>query len=154
MNELDELYQELIIDHSRHPRNFHRIEGCGHANCVTAEGANPLCGDKLTIYLEISDDRITDLSFEGSGCAIFTASASLMTEALQGLSVEAAHTKLKGFLRLLTGEAEAGTSQKMGKLIALAGVREFPMRVKCATLAWRTVEAAFNGGRTTASTEL
>ena len=135
MNDLRELYQEMIFDHYRQPRNFGPLEGANRK----AEGYNPLCGDKVKLYLLVVDGVISDASFEGSGCAISTASASLMTESLKGKREDEALNLLKKFHALVTG---AATPDDMGKLAVLAGVREFPQRVKCATLAWHTMQAA------------
>jgi nitrogen fixation protein NifU and related proteins len=148
MNELRELYQEVIFDHYRKPRNYHALAGANHV----AHGHNRLCGDKLTVYLHVDGDLITDLSFEGEGCAISTASASLMTEALKGQSLDTAHRLFASFHRLLTQE-EGEADPELGKLEVLAGVREFPARVKCATLAWHTVEAALKDRAAPVSTE-
>lgn len=135
MNDLRELYQETIFDHYRQPRNFGRLKGANRH----AEGYNPLCGDKVTLYLRVEDGVIKDASFEGSGCAISTASASLMTESLKGKRETDALHLLDKFHGLVTGTA---TADDLGKLVVLAGVREFPQRVKCATLAWHTMQAA------------
>jgi nitrogen fixation NifU-like protein len=146
-NELRDLYQEVILDHNRHPRNFRALPGANRA----AVGHNPLCGDRLQVFLHIVDDRIQGISFEGSGCAISTASASLMTEALKGKTVAEAHTLFESFHELLTlGSDDPG---RLGKLAVLAGVREFPIRVKCATLAWHTLEAALEQRDHPVSTE-
>ena len=135
-DELRDLYQEVILDHNRRPRNFGRLDDANRH----AEGYNPLCGDRIDLTLRIEDDRVQAIAFEGSGCAISTASASLMTEALKGRSVAAAHALFKSFHDLLTHGSE--NAEELGKLAVLAGVREFPIRVKCATLAWHTLEAA------------
>ncbi|MDO9366361.1 MAG: SUF system NifU family Fe-S cluster assembly protein [Methylotenera sp.] len=135
MNDLRELYQETIFDHYRQPRNFGRLQAANRR----AEGYNPLCGDKVTLYLQVEDGVIKDASFEGSGCAISTASASLMTESLKGKRVEEALHLMDKFHSIVTGTA---TADDLGKLAVLAGVREFPQRVKCATLAWHTMQAA------------
>lgn len=137
MSDLQALYQEVIIDHSRRPRNFCE---CAHAT-HHAEGYNPLCGDKLKLELRIQNQVIEDVCFKGEGCAISTASASLMTEALKGKSVTAAKHLFQQFHHLLT---EDDNVEDIGKLIILAGVREFPMRVKCATLPWHTLQAALD----------
>jgi len=137
-DDLHNLYQDVIIDHSRRPRNFRRLP---QANCHAA-GFNPLCGDKVDIYLEVNDGIIAAVSFEGSGCAISTASASLMTEALTGKSVTQAEALFSGFRDLVTGQPAQAVP--LGKLAVLAGVREFPARIKCATLAWHTLQAALN----------
>jgi nitrogen fixation NifU-like protein len=152
MSELTELYQEVILDHCKRPRNFGAIPGADHV----AEGYNPLCGDKVKVYLTLDGDRLTRIGFEGSGCAISTASASLMTEALAGKTVPEAQELFGDVHEMLAGDpsrrAETGESlgklaafdtyARLGKLAALAGVREYPVRVKCATLAWHTLQAA------------
>lgn len=148
MSDLRDLYQEVIIDHSRHPRNFGRLELANHR----AEGYNPLCGDKLTVYLKMDNGVIRDLGFEGEGCAISTASASLMTEALKGKTEAEAEAMFAGFHALVTGET-APAAAALGKLEVLGGVREFPVRVKCATLAWHTLHAALLDQSGTVTTE-
>ncbi len=150
MNEADvrDLYRELILDHSRKPRHFGRLTDATH----TADGINPLCGDKLRVYLKIRDGKIESSSFEGTGCAISVASASLMTDAVEGLPVESAESYFASVTDRLTG----GTSQLregLAKLAALEGVRDFPSRVKCATLAWHALHAALNEDPTPATTE-
>ena len=139
MSDLNDLYQEVILDHNRRPRNFHRMANASHH----AEGFNPLCGDRLTLYLKIEGDRISDLSFEGSGCAISKASASLMTDALKGHTLAEATALFDRFHRMVTTPADEPV-EDLGKLSALAGVREFPVRVKCASLAWHTLKAAMS----------
>lgn len=146
--ELRELYQEIIIDHNRDPRNHHAMDDA----TSQANGFNPLCGDKLTVYVKIKDGQIMDLSFVGCGCAISQASASLMTEALQGKTVDEAHELFHRFHRMLTQDEDALLSS-MDKLTVLAGVKVYPARVKCATLAWHTMEAALNKDSTTVKTE-
>ena len=150
MSDLGELYQELIVDHSRRPRNFRKIEGAKHQ----AEGYNPLCGDKVTIYLKLKDGVVQEIGFQGSGCAISTASASLMTEKSKGKTPAETEALFDVFHKLVTeGPAEeAGTSQ-LGKLAAFSGVCEYPARVKCATLAWHTLRAALQGAAEVVSTE-
>ncbi len=150
MSELRDLYQEIILDHNRRPRNFGAVAEANHS----AEGYNPLCGDKITLELRIEDGKIVDVGFEGEGCAISTASASVMTEALKGKSVEQAEKLFEDMIELLTGDPteEASPSPEMGKLAVFAGVREYPVRVKCATLAWHTLMAALQSEET-ASTE-
>ena len=148
MNELRELYQEVILDHNRRPRNFGPLPAANHR----AEGHNPLCGDRVTVLLDLEDGRIRDVAFQGSGCAISTASASLMTEALKGRSVEEVQEIFKGFHDLVTTGAGEG-SPELGKLAVFGGVREFPMRVKCATLAWHTLLAALDAKDEPVSTE-
>lgn len=147
--DLRDLYQELIIDHGRHPRNFGRLEGADHH----AEGYNPLCGDRLTVHLKMADGIIEAAGFEGVGCAISTASASLMTEALQGKTAAEAEALFAAFRALVTGAAPPSPTVPLGKLAALAGVREFPVRVKCATLAWHTLEAALHSQAEAVTTE-
>lgn len=142
-----ELYQEMILDHSRRPRNFGVLE---RAECTT-EGYNPLCGDHFTIYLHLENGRIADIRFSGAGCAISTASASLMTEALKGKSVAEAEQLFSRFHEMVTGNDPGDPA--LGKLLAMGGVREFPVRVKCATLAWHTMLAALHGRDETVTTE-
>ena len=154
MNGLGDLYQELVLDHARNPRNRRAIEGCAGQDCSETHGANPLCGDKLTLFVKTDGELIEDIAFEGAGCAIFTSSSSLMTEALRGKPVSEAQQLVDRFTRLMTDENPPEYGQnEIGKLIALAGVREFPIRVKCATLPWRTLEVALTGARQTATTE-
>jgi nitrogen fixation NifU-like protein len=144
---LRELYQEVIFDHNRSPRNFHKLDGANHV----AEGHNPLCGDQLTVYVRTEDGKVADVSFVGHGCAISTASASLMTEAVKGRPVEEVEALFRDFHALLTGKP-AG-ERDFGKLEVLTGVREFPSRVKCATLAWHTLHNALSDESRPASTE-
>ncbi|MGI9261103.1 MAG: Fe-S cluster assembly sulfur transfer protein SufU [Woeseiaceae bacterium] len=147
--ELQELYRELILDHARSPRHFGKLEDATHQ----AEGINPLCGDKLKMYFAVdSDGLITDARFEGSGCAISVASASLLTDTVIGLSTDAALGKFAGVVGALTGSAQADP-EDLGKLAALLGVREFPSRVKCATLSWHALNAAINENQEPATTE-
>lgn len=146
MNELRDLYQEVIFDHYRSPRNYGPLPSANR----DAEGHNPLCGDQLKLHLQVEDGVIRDAHFEGSGCAISTASASLMTEVLKGKREEEAMRLMKDFQRLVTG---VGEPEGMGKLEALAGVREFPSRVKCATLAWHTLQAALENRHVPVTTE-
>ncbi len=145
--DLRELYQEVIFDHNRSPRNFHKMDDADRV----AEGHNPLCGDQLTLYVRLEDGVIADASFVGHGCAISTASASLMTEAVKGQPVEAVEALFRDFHALLTGTPPEG--RDFGKLEVLAGVREFPVRVKCATLAWHTLHNALTGQGAAAKTE-
>ena len=149
MAELRDLYQEMIIDHGRRPRNFGPLPGANRS----AEGFNPLCGDRITLHLKTRDGVIEDVRFEGVGCAISTASASLMSEALKGMTEEAAAALFAGFHALVTGQAGDEDAVPLGKLVALGGVTEFPSRVKCATLAWHTLMAALHGERQPVSTE-
>ncbi|MGH9372355.1 MAG: Fe-S cluster assembly sulfur transfer protein SufU [Vicinamibacterales bacterium] len=135
--QLDDLYQEVILDHNRRPRNFRRLEAPTHH----AEGYNPLCGDRVKVFVQVGGDRIEDLSFEGSGCAISKASASLMTDRLKGCTVVEARDLFERFHRMVTTPPDQPVDD-LGKLSALAGVREFPVRVKCASLAWHALNAA------------
>jgi nitrogen fixation NifU-like protein len=148
MNDLRELYQEVILDHNRRPRNFGPLAAANHQ----AEGDNPLCGDRVSVLLDVEDGRIQDIAFQGVGCAISMASASLMTEALKGQTVEEARRLFHVFHDLLTTGA-GESSPKLGKLAVFTGVREFPMRVKCATLPWHTVLAALSEKAQPVSTE-
>lgn len=146
---LAELYQQLIIEHSRSPRNQRAVEGANR----TAQGLNPLCGDEITVQLRLEDDRVADVAFQGSGCAIAKASASLMTGAVLGRTVPEAEALFQRFHQMVTSRADAPVSEaELGKLAALAGVRAFPARVKCASLAWHTLHAAMSG-RDSVSTE-
>jgi nitrogen fixation NifU-like protein len=149
---LRELYQEVILDHSKSPRNFRELQGAPR----TAKGHNPLCGDRLTLFLDVRDGVVADVSFLGAGCAISTASASMMTEALKGKSEAEAEEIFESFHRLVTGKSglpgpEDG--EKLGKLAVFAGVRDYPVRVKCATLAWHTMRAALQERGEAVSTE-
>lgn len=147
MSELRDLYQEVIFDHNRNPRNHHPMADASHR----ADGHNPLCGDQITVYLKIADDVITDVSFEAHGCAISTASASLMTQALKGRRVDEVENLFEDFHKMATGEA--APTERLGKLAVLEGVREYPARVKCATLAWHTLQAAMECSTAPATTE-
>jgi len=139
MMDMRELYQEVILDHNKKPRNYYKLETATR----TAEGYNPLCGDKVTIYLILEDDRVRDISFQGSGCAISMASASMMTESVKGKSLAEVQVLFEKFHTLVTQEPSAAAeTPELGKLAAFGGVREFPIRVKCATLAWHTLHAA------------
>ncbi len=141
MSELSELYQQVILDHNKKPRNFRKLETANY----TAEGYNPLCGDHLTVYLNLEDDLVREVGFEGSGCAISKAAASMMTQAIKGKSKEQAENLFKEFHSMVTGELDAETEENsLGNLKIFAGVREFPVRVKCATLPWHTMHAALN----------
>ena len=146
--ELQDLYQEMILDHNRRPRNFRAIADARHA-----EGYKPLCGDRITVYLTVGDGgTITDVSFQGSGCAISKASASLMTESIKGKTVEEAQALFERFQRMITASGETPIDD-LGKLTVLAGVRQFPVRVKCASLAWHTLRAAVDARNEVVSTE-
>lgn len=149
MSDLRELYQQLIIDHARHPRNFGRVPEANH----TQEGFNPLCGDRLQVYLSETEELITVARFEGSGCAISMASASLMTEAIRGKTVVEINELFCVFHELMMGHHRPSDEKKLGKLVALAGVAAFPVRVKCATLCWHTTQAALKDSQQTVSTE-
>jgi len=138
MSELSELYQQVILDHNKKPRNFRKIESPSH----TAEGHNPLCGDQLTIYLDLENDEVKDVSFEGTGCAISKASASMMTQAVKGKSKQQVEELFKGFHSMVTDDE--ATPEALGNLRIFEGVREFPVRVKCATLPWHTLHAAIH----------
>jgi len=146
MSDLRDLYQELILDHGQNPRNRRCIEDCDvEASCCKSVGHNPLCGDQLTLYFRTDGERVSDVAFEGAGCAIFTASSSLLTDALKGKTLEEARDLMRRFLDMLTDEETNTDPATLGKLAVFAGVREFPVRVKCAALAWRTLEAALDG---------
>lgn len=150
MEELRELYQEVILDHSKRPRNLREIENAEHQ----AKGYNPLCGDRVTVFVVLQDGVIEDVSFKGDGCAISTASASMMTETLKGKTIEEAETMFGKFHDLVTGKLAPGEgTEGLGKLAVFAGVQEFPVRVKCATLAWHTLRAALENRPEAVSTE-
>ncbi len=149
MPDLRELYQEVILEHSKTPRNYRTLPAANHK----AEGFNPLCGDHFTVYLNLEGDTIRDVSFEGSGCAISKASASMMTQALKGKSRAEADAIFERFHKLVTGHAESNGTEALGKLAAFSGVSEFPVRVKCATLAWHTLQAALKDQQEAVSTE-
>jgi nitrogen fixation NifU-like protein len=148
MSDLRELYQDVIFDHYKKPRNCHVLDCANHQ----AEGFNPLCGDQLTVYLRVDKGVISDLSFKGSGCAISTASASLMTEALKGKRIDEVEHLFEDFHHMLTTPGDASRPE-LGKLEVLAGVSEFPARVKCATLAWHTLQSALKNQNKPVSTE-
>lgn len=150
MSDLRELYQSVILDHNKAPRNLRRPAAANRS----AEGDNPLCGDHLTVYLTVEDGVVKDAAFEGSGCAISTASASLMTEGVKGRRSDEIERLFEGFHRLVTSDPSAPAEDEgLGKLAVFGGVREFPVRVKCATLAWHTLLAALRGSPTPATTE-
>ena len=146
--DLRDLYQEVIFDHYKRPRNCGPLEHASHH----AEGHNPLCGDRVTVYLKVDGDVVRDVRFEGTGCAIATASASLMTEALKGRRIDEVEALFRSFHDMVT-DAPASASSDLGKLEVLSGVREFPARVKCATLAWHTLNAALARRQQPVSTE-
>jgi nitrogen fixation NifU-like protein len=156
MSDLTELYQEVILDHNKRPRNFQVLEGANRS----AEGYNPLCGDQITVYLKLEGDVIQDISFQGSGCAISKASASMMTASLKGKTRAEAVALFQKFHQMVTGRRPSPGDQdaapdplELGKLAVFSGVSEFPVRVKCASLAWHTMQAALEGRGETVSTE-
>jgi nitrogen fixation NifU-like protein len=141
MSELNDLYQEVILDHNKNPRNFREISGADKF----AEGHNPLCGDQLNLYVSMENDRVADVAFLGSGCAISKASASMMTQVVKGKTREEAEVLFDEFHRMVTGKLDVETDEnRLGKLKIFAGVLEFPARVKCASLSWHTLHAALN----------
>jgi len=140
MSDLTDLYQEVILDHNRSPRNFRQPEAF---NCE-ALGHNPLCGDRIKLYLQVEEGRIVDVGFQGSGCAISQASASIMTETLKGMSVERFERLFGSFRSLVTGQIADGSQEDLGKLVVFSGVSKYPVRVKCATLPWHTLKAALS----------
>ena len=147
---LSELYQDMVVDHSKAPRNFGKLEKANHS----AEGYNPLCGDKVFVYMEIHGDEIRDIHFEGSGCAISTASASLATEYLKSKTVSEFEIVFKKFHQLVTDQSpDVKSEPDLGKLAILEGVKEFPTRVKCATLVWHTIKNALKNKHEVATTE-
>ena len=150
MGDLRDLYQEVILDHSRKPRNFRALEDADQR----VEGFNPLCGDKVTLFVRVASGEVKDISFQGSGCAISTASASMMTERLKGRTTQEALQLFDEFHDLVTGKAgKGGNDADLGKLAVFSGVCEFPIRVKCATLAWHALKAALTGASRSVSTE-
>jgi len=150
MSDLRELYQEVILDHYKRPRNCRRPDDANKH----ADGFNPLCGDKVTVFVRVEDGVVQDIAFQGSGCAISTASASMMTESLKGKSEAEVARIFARFHDLVTGKSPAdGDNAGLGKLQVFAGVREYPVRVKCATLAWHTMRAALDGSQDTVATE-
>lgn len=142
MSELSELYQQVILDHNKKPRNFRRIEAADRMS----EGYNPLCGDQLTVFMQMDGDRVADISFEGSGCAISKAAASMMTQSVKGKTRQEAETLFREFHGMVTGTLdEEETPNNLGRLTIFSGVRDYPARVKCASLAWHTMRAALEG---------
>ncbi len=142
MSELSDLYQEVILDHNKNPRNFREIEDADN----TADGKNPLCGDALRVYVSLEDGKVKDVAFKGSGCAISKASASMMTQVVKGKSKKEAEVLFDEFHKMVTGELDVETEENsLGKLKIFAGVLEFPARVKCASLSWHTLHAALSG---------
>ena len=149
-DEFRELYQEIILEHNRSPRNYRKMDDCTHV----LEGRNPLCGDHYTIYLKVKDNVIEDVSFEGSGCAISKASASVMSTTIKGKTIDEANEYFEIFHKLVTGEADAEEYiDKAGKIAAFSGVSEFPVRVKCASLAWHTMHNALENKADSVTTE-
>jgi nitrogen fixation NifU-like protein len=149
VSELEELYQQIIVEHNRSPRNFKRLDDATR----TAEGDNPLCGDKITLYVKLDGDVISDIGFQGKGCAISKSSASLMTGAVKGRKVAEAERLFHEFRDMVAGEHPIANPQSLGKLAAFAGVRQFPSRIKCANLAWHTLHAALAGAAESVTTE-
>jgi nitrogen fixation NifU-like protein len=150
MADLRALYQEVVLDHSKHPHNFRAIEDASRS----AQGYNPLCGDKVTLYVKLEGERIADLSFQGTGCAISTASASILTQVLKGKTREEAEALFERFHDLVTGKAARdGKGPELGKLAVFSGISEFPVRVKCATLVWHTLRSALAGSEEVVTTE-
>ena len=145
MPDLRDLYQEVILEHSKAPRNYRELSAWNRK----AQGFNPLCGDRFTVYLTVDGDSIRDVSFQGSGCAISKASASMMTQSVKGKSVAEAEKLFESFHRLATGLGHSNSDAELGKLAVFSGVSEFPARVKCATLAWHTLQAALEGRQET-----
>ncbi|MEO8429976.1 MAG: Fe-S cluster assembly sulfur transfer protein SufU [Acidobacteriota bacterium] len=149
-SDLRDLYQEVILDHGKRPRNFRELETANRQ----AEGYNPLCGDRETVFLQLEGDVVRDIAFQGAGCAISTASASMMTESLKGKSRPEAEALFQRFHDLITGQSNApADAPELGKLEVFSGVREYPVRIKCATLPWHTMRSALNGEARTISTE-
>jgi len=150
MSDLNDLYREVILDHSKRPRNFRKLETANHQ----ADGYNPLCGDKVTIFLQLENEVIKDVGFQGAGCAISTASASMMTESLKGKTPAEAEALFERFHDLVTGQPEtASEGPQLGKLSIFAGVQKYPVRVKCATLPWHTLRAALENKEEAVTTE-
>lgn len=149
MSELRDLYQDVILEHSKTPRNFRELPAANHK----AEGFNPLCGDRFTIYVTTEGDSIRDITFQGSGCAISKASASMMTQSLKGKNKAEAAKIFERFHKLVTGQESSDGKAELGKLTVFSGVSEFPVRVKCATLAWHTLQAALEDKQEPVSTE-
>ena len=149
MSDLRELYQEVILDHNKHPRNFGEIKGAERR----ADGFNPLCGDRFSVYLNLEDDVVTDVNFIGSGCAISKASASLMTDAVKGKTVAEVRRLFEHFHAMITDDGTTPDAEMLGKLAVFTGVRDYPTRVKCATLAWHTLRAAFDVDASVVTTE-
>jgi nitrogen fixation NifU-like protein len=149
VSDLRELYQQVILDHNKNPRNFHELPNA----TKSVDGYNPLCGDHYKIYVEVDGDTIKDIGFTGNGCAISKASASVMSSSLKGKTTAEAHQLFDVFHKLVTGEPGSLSTAELGRLAAFSGVSEFPARVKCATLAWHTLNSALEGDKETVSTE-
>lgn len=149
MGSMSALYQDMILDHNRSPQNYHRMENANRQ----VEGHNPLCGDRLTVWLRMEGDLIQDAAFQGSGCAISKASASLMTTAVKGKTRSEAEALFERFRRLVTGALDPAEAKTLGKLAVFSGVSEYPVRVKCASLSWHALKAALEGPNTVVSTE-
>ncbi len=149
MADLRDLYQEVILEHSKQPRNYRELADADRK----VEGYNPLCGDHFTVYLKMDGEKIQDVSFQGSGCAISKASASMMTQSVKGKTLAEAEKIFEQFHKLVTGAERNGNQEELGKLAVFSGVSEFPVRVKCATLAWHTLHAALEGKQEAVSTE-
>lgn len=149
MADLRDMYQEVILEHAKSPRNFRALDSPSNK----AEGYNPLCGDRCSVFINAKNDVIVDISFQGSGCAISRASASMMTQSLKGKTLQEAEEMFRTFRDMVTGQNREGSQTEIGKLKVFAGVSEFPARVKCATLAWHTLEAALHGGSAPVTTE-
>lgn len=149
MSDLRDLYQEVILDHNRSPRNFGKLDGAD----LSADGHNPLCGDRLSVTVKLNGDRVSDVRFEGAGCAISKASASLMTEGVKGRTLDELPRLFDRFHRLVTDRTAPADDAELGKLAVFAGVRDYPARVKCAVLAWHTLRAALDEGSEVVSTE-
>lgn len=149
MSDLRELYQDVILDHNKNPRNFKILDDATNH----ADGYNPLCGDKLAVWVKVKEGVVEDVAFKGTGCAISMASASMMTQTVKGKSVVEARRLFDAFHGLVTGKETAVDAVELGKLEVFSGVSEFPVRVKCATLAWHTLNAAVDGKQDTVSTE-
>lgn len=148
MADLRDLYQEVVLEHSKAPRNYRELAAANHR----AEGYNPVCGDHFIVYVDVDGDSIRDISFQGAGCAISKASASMMTQTVKGKTRAEAEKLFDAFRKLVTGQVN-GNRTELGKLVVFSGVSEFPVRVKCATLAWHTLQAALEGKQETVSTE-
>ena len=147
--DMKDLYQDVIVDHNRSPRNFGKLDNADRS----LEGFNPLCGDRLTLYIKMDDDKISEIKFDGSGCAISVASASLMTEAMKGKTTMEAEQVFSDFHNLLISEEQQLDIDRFGKLAALAGVRDYPTRIKCASLCWHTLHGILDGTNSSVSTE-